>query len=136
MAVARNRYSVPCELRGASKLGDPFPQRGLDVALLGGFSYVALRIRRHSADGLTKSTLKAMKNHCHTFTDGVTLIQELQRESFDRVVLDWNFPDISGLDIVRWVRSNVREHVPIPFVATDTRNVTSWQDWESARTTS
>lgn len=65
---------------------------------------------------LTKSTLKAMKHHCHTFTDGATLIQELRRESFDLLLLDWELPDLSGPDIVRWVRSNLKERVPILFV--------------------
>lgn len=65
---------------------------------------------------LTKITLKAMNHHCHTFTDGTTLLNELRRESFDLLVLDWELPDVSGPEVVRWVRSNVKEHVPILFV--------------------
>ncbi|WP_353506021.1 response regulator transcription factor [Variovorax fucosicus] len=65
---------------------------------------------------LTKSTLKAMGHHCHTFTNGAALLNELRRESFDLLLLDWELPDMSGLDIVRWVRSNVHDHVPILFV--------------------
>ncbi|QGW80648.1 response regulator transcription factor [Variovorax paradoxus] len=65
---------------------------------------------------LIKSTLKAMNHHCHVFTDGAALVNELRRESFDLLVLDWELPDMSGLDIVRWVRANVREHIPILFV--------------------
>lgn len=66
---------------------------------------------------LTKSTLKAMGHHCHTFIDGVALMNELRRESFDLLVLDWELPGVSGPEIVRWVRSNVKEQVPILFVA-------------------
>lgn len=65
---------------------------------------------------LTKSTLKAMDHHCHTFTDGAALMNELRRESFDLLILDWQLPDVSGPEIVRWVRSNVKENVPILFV--------------------
>lgn len=65
---------------------------------------------------LTKCTLRAMNHHCHTFTEGAALMNELRRESFDLLLLDWELPDISGPDIVRWVRSNVKENVPILFV--------------------
>ena len=65
---------------------------------------------------LTKCTLKAMNHHCHTFTEGAALMNELRRESFDLLLLDWELPDISGPDIVRWVRSNVKENIPILFV--------------------
>ncbi|RST45432.1 response regulator transcription factor [Variovorax sp. DXTD-1] len=65
---------------------------------------------------LIKSILKAMNHQCHLFTDGAALVNELRRESFDLLVLDWELPGISGLDIVRWVRANVTEHIPILFV--------------------
>jgi two-component system, OmpR family, response regulator RegX3 len=38
------------------------------------------------------------------------------RESFDLFVLDWEIPDISGLDVLRWIRSNLSKTVPILFV--------------------
>jgi len=65
---------------------------------------------------LTKSTLKAMGRHCHAFTNGAALLNELRRESFDLLILDWELPDVSGLDIVRWVRSNIKDRMPILFV--------------------
>lgn len=65
---------------------------------------------------LTKSTLQGMKHDCHVFTTGLALLNGLRRESFDLLVLDWELPDMSGVDIVRWVRSNVKQPVPILFV--------------------
>lgn len=57
-----------------------------------------------------------MNHHCHTFTDGAALLNELRRESFDLLMLDWELPGVSGPEVVRWVRSNVKEYVPILFV--------------------
>lgn len=57
-----------------------------------------------------------MNHHCHTFTDGATLLNELRRESFDLLMIDWELPGVSGPEVVRWVRSNVKEYVPILFV--------------------
>lgn len=65
---------------------------------------------------LIKCTLSAMQHDCHTFTEGSTLLRELQRESFDLLVLDWQLPDMSGPDVVRWVRHNLKERIPILFV--------------------
>ena len=65
---------------------------------------------------LTKCTLKAMNYQCHTFTEGAALMNELRRESFDLLLLDWMLPDVSGPEIVRWVRRNVKESLPILFV--------------------
>jgi DNA-binding response OmpR family regulator len=65
---------------------------------------------------LIRWTLKAMKYQCHTFTEGAALMEKLRRESFDLLILDWELPDVSGPEVVRWVRSNVKENVPILFV--------------------
>lgn len=65
---------------------------------------------------LIRCTLKAMNHHCHTFTKGAALMNELQRESFDLLLLDWELPDISGPEVVRWVRNNVAKSLPILFL--------------------
>lgn len=65
---------------------------------------------------LARCTLQAMNHHCHTFTEGAALMNELRRESFDLLLLDWELPDVSGTALVRWVRSNVKENIPILFI--------------------
>lgn len=51
---------------------------------------------------------------------GYMLGKEMQkfagRESFDMFVLDWEVPDLSGLEVLRWIRANLSKTVPILFV--------------------
>lgn len=54
---------------------------------------------------------------CYAFQEGKALKKRLQRETFDLLVLDWNVPDLSGEEVLRWVRENQDEHrLPIIFM--------------------
>ncbi len=53
---------------------------------------------------------------CHGFSEGTSLLRQLRRESFDLLVLDWAVPDISGTEVLAWVRSNLPQRVPVLFV--------------------
>lgn len=65
---------------------------------------------------LVKCTLQAIGHDCHVFAEGAALRRELQRDSFDLLVLDWHLPDITGPEIVRWMRANLEARIPILFV--------------------
>jgi DNA-binding response OmpR family regulator len=65
---------------------------------------------------LIKRTMVSIGHECHTFDHGATLLRELRKETFDLLILDWQLPDISGPDVVRWVRANLDRRVPILFV--------------------
>ncbi len=52
----------------------------------------------------------------HIFYTGKDAIKGLQRESFDLILLDWMLPDISGDQILGWVRENLDWQVPVVFV--------------------
>lgn len=65
---------------------------------------------------LVKCTLQSIGHDCHVFAEGAALRRELQRDSFDLLVLDWHLPDITGPEIVRWVRGNLEARIPILFV--------------------
>lgn len=62
------------------------------------------------------SFLMALGHVCHPYADGQSLMRDLRRESYDLIVMDWNLPDLSGLDVVRWVRANLSSRVPVLFV--------------------
>lgn len=66
--------------------------------------------------GLIKSTLHAIGHDCHVFTEGAALKRELQRETFDLMILDWHLPDTTGPEIVRWARGNLKERIPVLLV--------------------
>lgn len=50
------------------------------------------------------------------YTDGKTFLRDLQRESFDLLVLDWMLPDMNGDQILLWVRERVDWPLPVIFV--------------------
>ncbi len=53
------------------------------------------------------------RHSCATFLTGNALLAELRRETFDLLLLDWNLPDITGLDLLRSIRANVQGPVGI-----------------------
>jgi len=42
---------------------------------------------------------------CVALRTGASLLAELRRETFDLLLLDWNLPDISGLDLLQAIRA-------------------------------
>ena len=60
--------------------------------------------------------LIAAGHHVHGYLRGNDMLKSVRRESFDAFVLDWEVPDISGVEVMRWIRSNLSKSVPILFV--------------------
>lgn len=54
-----------------------------------------------------RSVLTERGHVCVPFRRGRDLIGTLPRDTFDLLVIDWNLPDIGGLEIVRWARANI-----------------------------
>jgi len=52
------------------------------------------------------------------FESGPEFIRAIQNEGFDLMMLDWNLPEMSGLEVLEWIRHNVREPVPVLFLTT------------------
>ncbi|EER60924.1 two component transcriptional regulator, winged helix family [Acidovorax delafieldii 2AN] len=65
---------------------------------------------------LIKQATLAMGHTCHTHLHGADLLREMRRETFDLLIVDWHLPDMTGPDVVRWVRKNVGAQLPILFV--------------------
>ncbi len=47
---------------------------------------------------------------------GAAIKDELGRGGFDLLILDWELPDTSGIEVLAEVRANVSWHVPVLFV--------------------
>jgi DNA-binding response OmpR family regulator len=61
--------------------------------------------------------LTAAGHTVYAFQEGKVLKKRLQRETFDLLVLDWNVPDLSGEELLKWVRASQEEHrLPIIFM--------------------
>jgi DNA-binding response OmpR family regulator len=63
-----------------------------------------------------QETLSAAGHVCHIFPEGRALVEKLYRQTFDLLILDWILPDLSGVEVLRLVRSTLSEHVPVIFV--------------------
>jgi DNA-binding response OmpR family regulator len=66
---------------------------------------------------LISTTLNGNGHTCTIFTQGKDLIAALARApTYDLLLLDWHIPDISGLDVVRWIRTNLGYTIPVMFL--------------------
>ena len=54
------------------------------------------------------------------FARGIDLVVSAQNETFDVLLLDWNVPGLSGMDVVERVRQRLKSAVPILFVTART----------------
>jgi DNA-binding response OmpR family regulator len=61
-----------------------------------------------------KSVTHADGHSCVTFTDGQSIVTQLQRETFDLVILDWHMPRLTGPEVLAWIRQNLE--VPPPVI--------------------
>lgn len=50
------------------------------------------------------------------FSRGHALISALRRDTYDLLIVDWNLPDRSGIEIVSWVRANLTPPPPTLLV--------------------
>lgn len=50
---------------------------------------------------------------CVTFQRSRDMPLALQRDTFDLLILDWNMPDLSGMEIIAWTQANLSPPPPI-----------------------
>lgn len=53
---------------------------------------------------LIASTLRQAHHNCVTFARSKDLIARLRQETFDLLLLDWNTPDVSAVEVLSWMR--------------------------------
>ncbi len=62
--------------------------------------------------GYVEKSLLESGYSCVMFTDGQKLLHHLYRENFDMLILDWNVPGMSGIEILHWMRENLDTRPP------------------------
>jgi two-component system response regulator RegX3 len=65
---------------------------------------------------LLQEWLAAAGHHCQLYASGRLFLKDVARESFDMMLIDWEVPDLSGEAVLRWVRVNIAERVPVLFI--------------------
>lgn len=63
-----------------------------------------------------KRWLEEAGYHCQVFNSGKKLASRAAREGFDLYLIDWSIPDMSGIDVLKWIRHEHRSNVPVLFV--------------------
>lgn len=54
--------------------------------------------------------------------DGVDALSRLRGEDFDFVVSDWNMPNMTGIELLRAIRSDAKlKHLPVLIVTSEAR---------------
>lgn len=57
-----------------------------------------------------------MGHACRLYAEGNICLQDLRRETFDMLIVDWELPDTSGPEVIRWARANLDPSLPILFI--------------------
>ncbi|MDP1616765.1 response regulator transcription factor [Phenylobacterium sp.] len=65
---------------------------------------------------LVEAALRSENHTCLRFTSGAPLLVRLRQETFDLLVLDWNVPGPSGLDVLAWARANLQAPPPVLMI--------------------
>jgi DNA-binding response OmpR family regulator len=55
-------------------------------------------------------------HHCEVFHQGRTLINRLRQDTFDLLIIDWNMPGMSGIEVLENVRQGQHANLPILMI--------------------
>ncbi|MDH5858484.1 response regulator transcription factor [Lampropedia aestuarii] len=65
---------------------------------------------------LERAAIEQLGHSCYTYSDGVSLLKDLRRQTFDLLIVDWHLPDMDGPRVVESVRKSIGSNIPILFV--------------------
>jgi DNA-binding response OmpR family regulator len=65
---------------------------------------------------LVAKVVSSTGNDCHTFRDIDSFTRSMLRETYDLAILDWSLQDGDGLEVMRWIRDEMSDRMPILFV--------------------
>ncbi|WCM22569.1 response regulator transcription factor [Paraburkholderia bryophila] len=68
------------------------------------------------------NTLSSAGHSCHQFASGRDFVRTLRRQTFDLITLDWQVPDMTGEQVLHWVRQHVADPVPVIFITSYARD--------------
>jgi DNA-binding response OmpR family regulator len=69
---------------------------------------------------LVAKLLSDAGHHCEVFHQGRSLINRLRQDTYDLLVIDWNMPGMSGIDVLHTVRQG--QHATLPVLMITSRS--------------
>ena len=63
-----------------------------------------------------QTMLSEREHHCDSFSTGQSFLSAILHRSYDLMILDWQIPDMTGLDVLRNVRAQVNWPIPVIFL--------------------
>ncbi|MDO9419724.1 MAG: response regulator transcription factor [Herminiimonas sp.] len=54
---------------------------------------------------------------CTGFSTGASLLKNLKTDAYDLLLLDWALPDMTGYDVLNWVRTNLGPEIIVLFLS-------------------
>lgn len=76
---------------------------------------VILEDDRDQAD-LLKAWLEEKGHQCTVYHDGNAFIRAYSNDSYDVALLDWEVPELKGIEVLRHLRSHLDSQVPVVFI--------------------
>ena len=77
---------------------------------------VALLEDDHDQANIIEVWLNDAGHHSYIYYAGSQIVGALSTESFDVIMLDWEVPDMSGLEVLQWIRENLDWACPVIFI--------------------
>ena len=65
---------------------------------------------------LMKAWMQEAGHQYQHFNMGGKFVNRVSKDSFDCIILDWEIPDVTGLEVLTWIRENYDSNVPVLFV--------------------
>lgn len=75
----------------------------------------------HAQSELIRIVLGAEGHEVNTVREGSEAIRYLENATADLLVLDWQVSDISGIEVLGWVRERIGRNLPVLFLTNRTR---------------
>lgn len=66
------------------------------------------------------AALEAGGDQCRRFASAAALIAALRRDTYDLLLLDWNMPGMSGLELLGWLGENLPARPPVIMLTSRT----------------
>jgi DNA-binding response OmpR family regulator len=63
-----------------------------------------------------KEWLESDEHVCHTFPTAESFVKELRHESYDLLIMDWELPSSSGIELLGWIRNDLELDTPVFFI--------------------